>query len=130
MIIRQQRQTGRQHSNNFTGEMTMEKRADWSWEWATGSTGANDFIGSEKDDSIYYLFFDKKNTTQVTLLRQSRKAAGLEITKFFAPDELFGEEFKKVDSGPKETALHLNSKYIDWLYTQFDSTCQAPNVFH
>lgn len=117
-MTRQQLQSHRPHNNTFIWEMTPGNRPGECFKWETDGSRHNDLTNLEKDDSIYYLFFEKKNPTQVTLLRQST-TMGLEITKISAPEELC-----------KGAALPLSTEYIDWICAQFEGAWQASDVFH
>lgn len=128
MTTRQKLQSKRPQDNTFVCKMTPGNGAGGDLRREADRSLPNNVTSQKEDTSIYYLFFDKKDPAQVTLLRQNIKT-GPEITRISVPAGLFNGGSK--DGGaPWPPALYPNTEYIDWLYAQFDSTWQASDASH
>jgi len=116
MTIEQLRQN-RALVNSIDWEMTPEKAVDMYLEWGAGWTRGNDFVHSDKTESIYFVLYDWERPCQATLLRRTMHDA-VEITKIQVPEALFQEACDEDGRRPGGTVHRLNAKLIAWLSEQ------------
>ncbi|MBU4152249.1 MAG: hypothetical protein KKD63_05155 [Proteobacteria bacterium] len=100
--------------NSIDWEMTPEKAVDMYLEWGAGWIRGNDFVKSDKTESIYFVLYDWETPSQATLLKRTMKEA-VELTKIPVPDDLFKEACDEDGRRPGGAAHRLNAKLINWL---------------
>ena len=129
MMTIKQLKADRQLVNSIDWEMTPEKAVDMYLEWGAGWTRGNDFVSSEKTESIYFVLYDWETPAGATLIRRTMKEA-VEIAKVPVPKEMFEEACDEDGRRPGGTVHRLNAKLIDWLCEQIDGACLKHEVYH
>lgn len=130
MMTIDQLRKDRELVNSIDWEMTPEKAVDMYLEWGAGWTRGNDFVNSDKTESIYFVLYDWEMPCQATLIKRTMKEA-VEITKIPVPDDLFEEACDEDGRRPGGTVHRLNAKLIDWLSEQIHGVGIDPSVtFH
>ena len=113
--------------NSIDWQMTPEKAVDMYLEWGAGWTRGNDFVSSDKTESVYFVLYDWEYPYQATLIRRTMKEA-VEITKVPVPEQLFKEACDEDGKRPGGTVHRLNAKLIDWLSGQLNGVGLDPTL--
>lgn len=112
--------------NSIDWEMTPEKAVDMYLEWGAGWTRGNNFVNSDKTESIYFVLYDWETPCQATLIKRTMKEA-VEISKISVPEDLFTEACDEDGRRPGGTVHRINDKLITWLNEQINGVGLDPS---